>query len=652
MGRQKTENLQSLIQAKVFRATLLPLVLLELLFLLLYFGIIFFISEKNQDVLISEVSRVLPAIIEREAETIDVQLQELARLTEVLQLEHEQFFDLFYNNRSADLVQQEPKLAVHPNGSLYKVEDNGGGALWYSALTTVGKKEYQKARDSEILDPLLKKIVESNPVVAQAYINTRDNMSRLYPFVENFPDQIGGKLDVTKFNFYQMADARHNPSRGATWTNAYLDPVGQGWVISSVVPVYYNEVLEAVSGLDITVDIFVRKILELNLPWQTQSCLINDDGMIIAMSEYMGAVFGLPELTDHKYLFPVNAVVERPKVYNLLNNPDKEKLKDLISFFQGRERLGEVHIDDRKYIASQEFVVTTGWHFLTLVDEDLLLAEIRQFRTQTFRSGYFTIVLLVLFNILFYLYLRRRAAEVATRIARPVAALSESTSNMHQGRAEWTALPEAGIAELDTLSRNFDEMLSTLDRRTAALVQSELREKSRELEAAQLENLATTDGLTGINNRYKLNKALLDELKRCERNGSRLGVIMLDLDHFKKVNDTYGHLVGDAVLIEVAKRLMNGGRVTDTVGRWGGEEFLIICPEATQDGLILFAERFRQQIEDNAFSDAGWQTASFGATLSCPGNSVNDLITCADKALYLAKDNGRNRVEFIDCRKS
>lgn len=165
----------------------------------------------------------------------------------------------------------------------------------------------------------------------------------------------------------------------------------------------------------------------------------------------------------------------------------------------------------------------------------------------------------------------------------------------------------------------------------------------------KIRNLAITDSLTGIYNRGFFYVNLSKEFARTERCNLPLTFLLLDIDYFKKINDTYGHLQGDDVLRKVAKILKKNIRVYDTVGRYGGEEFSIIMPEANQrDGLGL-AERIRQDVEQSNFGseNKGMKcTISIGVS-SCPDagiKTIEDLIHKADNALYKAKSEGRNRV--------
>jgi diguanylate cyclase (GGDEF)-like protein len=123
-------------------------------------------------------------------------------------------------------------------------------------------------------------------------------------------------------------------------------------------------------------------------------------------------------------------------------------------------------------------------------------------------------------------------------------------------------------------------------------------------------------------------------------------VIILDIDLFKNVNDTYGHYTGDRVIQEFTSILQEHCRKTDTIGRWGGEEFIIIASQTDKDSIIKFAEHIRSIIEDYNFATVNHITASFGATLYKKDQTIEETIARADKALYASKHNGRNKVTF------
>lgn len=176
----------------------------------------------------------------------------------------------------------------------------------------------------------------------------------------------------------------------------------------------------------------------------------------------------------------------------------------------------------------------------------------------------------------------------------------------------------------------------------------------RELLAAReaLREQAERDSLTLLWNRSFILKQLGRELSRASREGRPLGIVIVDLDHFKNINDTHGHLAGDAVLREAARRMQSSVRQYDSIGRYGGEEFLILFPGCSEVDAFSQADRLRKQISQTEMSiddRAVRVTASFGVTTATPGEDWNPetLIRRADEALYLAKKSGRNRVEML-----
>lgn len=159
-----------------------------------------------------------------------------------------------------------------------------------------------------------------------------------------------------------------------------------------------------------------------------------------------------------------------------------------------------------------------------------------------------------------------------------------------------------------------------------------------------IEKMAVTDRLTGLYNRIKLDEVFAAEIERCRRYKQSLSIILMDLDRFKSVNDNYGHQVGDKVLVETAELLKAHVRISDTVGRWGGEEFLILCPETKLDDALGVAEKLRMAIEKYTFPVVGSKTGSFGVSCFLEGDNEDSMVSRADEALYDAKKCGRNQV--------
>ncbi|WP_372875555.1 ABC transporter substrate-binding protein [Pseudomonas sp.] len=166
----------------------------------------------------------------------------------------------------------------------------------------------------------------------------------------------------------------------------------------------------------------------------------------------------------------------------------------------------------------------------------------------------------------------------------------------------------------------------------------------------QLERLANTDRLTGQWSRLKIEDLAHNEIKRAERYDFPLALVFLDIDRFKSVNDLYGHDVGDCVLTGVAHRIKSHLRDSDSLCRWGGEEFIILMPHTDLDQACLIAEKLRGLLAAEPLTGTIGVTASFGVAQWQPGQGLGELVHCADLMLYRAKKLGRNRVErFSPC---
>lgn len=162
-----------------------------------------------------------------------------------------------------------------------------------------------------------------------------------------------------------------------------------------------------------------------------------------------------------------------------------------------------------------------------------------------------------------------------------------------------------------------------------------------------LRKQASTDPLTAIHNRAYFNSRLNEEISRSRRYQTPLGLILFDVDYFKEINDTYGHLEGDHVLKTLAHLCLTNIRSSDVLARWGGEEFVILVPESNKDDALNLADKLRLMIEKHHF-DRGFQiTCSFGVTYLLPKESDDDFINRVDNALYHSKENGKNMVTTL-----
>ncbi|MDD3352396.1 sensor domain-containing diguanylate cyclase [Zoogloea sp.] len=255
-------------------------------------------------------------------------------------------------------------------------------------------------------------------------------------------------------------------------------------------------------------------------------------------------------------------------------------------------------------------------------DTGVMWAKIRELVLLQVATSVVTLVLLLFLSV-----------KLQSLFTRPIMELVEAMEDVAQTKNYRAVLAAARRDEFGTLHGGFNAMLA------------EIRERDD-----LLSRLATTDALTGLANRRHAMDALQTMLARAQRKGDPVGIIMLDIDAFKAVNDRYGHPAGDRVIQEVARVLQANAREYDVVARLGGEEFLVACDGGTQEATVTMAERIRTGVEACRIQDSAdtslHVTVSLGvhsAVPQCAQEDIEQMIRAADQALYRAKEAGRNR---------
>jgi len=244
---------------------------------------------------------------------------------------------------------------------------------------------------------------------------------------------------------------------------------------------------------------------------------------------------------------------------------------------------------------------------------------------------------IVAFQVTILLLLLLLASLLRRRVLRPLRNFHAAVKSVSKGDLSVHA-DTGSHDELGELSRAFDAMAIDL----VAHLRNEIR--NREAAERKLQQLATTDPLTEIANRRHFLAEARAEIAKAERYHEQFCVIMFDIDHFKQVNDEYGHDVGDQVLIELVRLVSSQIREVDLFARWGGEEFLVLLPNTKPETGLNLAHRLRQQIEAHDFEGPPHLTISLGIARYQPSESLESFLKRADVALYQAKNQGRNRV--------
>jgi diguanylate cyclase (GGDEF)-like protein len=343
-----------------------------------------------------------------------------------------------------------------------------------------------------------------------------------------------------------------------------------------------------------------------------------------------------PDLVELAVVAPDGVIMARTGVSSRLTVSDDE-------FSQNATLAHRTLSVERDGDALQSYpVVVSGLRRATLIARWSLWRV--ETRISEYRFRLVQVVLAVFFIIGAVLYV-----GVDRLVIRPIRALQVGVRRIGEG-ALATRVPELRGAELEELSRRVNAMASALQSDQQTL-EATVASRTQELREAneRLRQLAVTDGLTGVFNHRRFQEAIHVEILRSQRHSRSMGLLIIDVDHFKRVNDVLGHPAGDALLRRLAEVLGLELRQTDLLARYGGEEFAVILPETPRSEVIQVAERMRSAVELQLnSSDASWPitvTVSVGAAVFPEdGGTAEELIVAADKAMYLAKQQGRNRV--------
>lgn len=272
MGQSR--SLSALVFRNYLRSALIPVLTIELLLVVTYFLVNAWNTARTEKTLRRELTTALPFLAENRAETIDASLARVAAATRYFAEEHQR---LEADPQRYRVAGDPVVVALAPNGTRYQANRKEGSGLYYPTSAPLSPRQLLIGERSASLDSLYRHMVTQIPNVAAAYYNTWDNTNRLYPYIEKVWEQYPPTLRMADFNFYYTADSLHNPGRTSAWTGAYLDPAGQGWMVSCVAPVYLGSELKGVVGLDLTVANLVNGILSLRFPWGASAFLDGQD---------------------------------------------------------------------------------------------------------------------------------------------------------------------------------------------------------------------------------------------------------------------------------------------------------------------------------------------------------------------------------------
>lgn len=629
--------LEKLIYKNYLKTALTSILFIEIILIIIYFNVNNSIVKKSTDFILKDIKKSVYSSVHQSTSETEHKFDDIETLAKILQNEHQNFFQ--YQNSIE--IKDIPKFKKASNEMYYKSVDNGGSSVVVSKNTIIDESLKNKLIQTEVFDKTFKTIVDSNPLAIAAYFNSYDDVNRYYPFIPNSPSAFPLDIKMENYNFYYEADLKHNPKKEVVWTDVYLDPAGQGWMLSAIVPIYNNGFLEGVTGIDVTVESIINKFLNFKLPYKGSSFLIDKDGKVVAITKEVERMLNLMPSSSHKYKNgeTITETVYKKNEYNILDYIDKNIVNTLQKILKDMPYSHDLTINGNKFLIFTEKIERTSWYIISLIDENEITSEVSSLEKYYKNLGYVMILFIIFFYFLFFIYLYSKAKDFVKTINKPLSNIIEMTKNLGL-KKDIKKLDDCGIVEIDLLSKNFNKLAEELDKRTKKLVRTETKR-------AFSEKLANTDALTGVYNRRFLKDFSNKYMKIVKREHTDLSMMLIDIDNFKIKNDTFGHKVGDTVIKKLISSIKDIVRDTDLIVRYGGDEFIVLLPNTNIKNTRKVAQKLLLHINEINLlaSKELFFTITVGvAEYEIKDLSVDEIIARADIALYKAKENGKNCV--------
>lgn len=628
-------TLERLIYKNYLKTSLTSIFFIELVLVVIYFLVNNKLIEKSTDFILRDLKENTYKLVDEKTKSIDKKLSEVELLAKILQEEHQHFFQYPHSYTKSE----KPQFDYAQNGMYYKVDDNGGSSVVVSKNTSIDEALKKELVNAEFLDSTFKTLIKHDENIVAVYFNSHKNYCRYYPFLENSYNVFPSDIDMQVYNFYYEADEKHNPNKNVVITDIYLDPAQKGWMLSVIVPIYNQNKLEGVTGIDITLKKFIDSFLNIELPFNGKSFVLNSSGKIVAMSKEIEKILDIKELEDYVYESneKINETINKSDKYNILKHKDQNVVNNFKSIIENKKYSHTIKINNQNYFIFTKKMEKTSWTIVSLIKEDDVLKDIRDLEKYYNNLGYIIVVLIFIFYVIFFFFLHYKARKFVEQINNPLLDIIKITRNIGKTK-EIKTLKQCGIFEIDKLSSNFNHLINELDNRTTNLIEEEAKRVYQE-------KLANTDSLTGAYNRRYLNEFTNDYLKIVKREKIDFSLLIIDLDDFKNINDTYGHEIGDQVLIQFVKVVRETIRENDLIIRFGGDEFILLLPNTSINNAKILAIKIINRISENNMIDEIKFFVSIGVSeYEEKDSNIDDIILRADNSLYEAKRAGKNRV--------
>ncbi|TXI43667.1 MAG: diguanylate cyclase [Methylophilus sp.] len=471
---------------------------------------------------------------------------------------------------------------------------------------------------------------------ANLYVSMPENVNIVYWPGVRWADNATSKLNVLSEEWVYITTRQNNPERQSVWTGLYYDPTALEWMVSLETPIDISPTNTLNIGHDILLNALFDRVFNDHLTG-TYNFIFRDDGRLIAHPAKIN------EMNRTRGMLMISQLkdTQLQHYFQTLQTNIHQKQKDYFI----------VESDDEFLAVSK--INGPGWWFVTVYPKSLLSSP-------SLNAAKFILIVslcaLVVELIMLYLVMMKK-------VVKPLETFMDASSAIEGQRYEKITgnvlpLPDHLDNEIGKLAKLFKSMSGSLQsfrsdmQRLTHSLEDQVKVRTRELQKAKdkAEKEATIDSLTQIPNRHSFYNRAKALLQQADHAGEPLCFLMLDIDFFKVINDTYGHPQGDQVLVACARTIENTIREKDLLGRLGGEEFAVVLPNTSLEEARVIAERIRVMIAELSFYTSQ-RTQSFHTTISigisCAAETIYAyelLYKHADLALYEAKQSGRNLV--------